>query len=119
MKLVLWEAAPLFGMAKGDVAYDAEAAKTHAGNLKIISQYPVGGLFLDGTSDADYPGKTRSLPKIWEDEAAFGKALTDWQTAVETVNVAAGNGQPELAAAVAELGKSCGGCHKPFRAEEN
>ena len=40
MKLVLWEAGPLFGMAKGEMAYDAAAADAHAANLKIISQYP-------------------------------------------------------------------------------
>jgi cytochrome c556 len=119
MKLVVWEAGPLFGMAKGDMAYDAEAAKTHAANLKIISQYPVGGLFWPDTSSENYPGKTRALPKIWEDQAGFSKALTEWQAAVETVNSEAGNGQPALAAAIGELGKSCGGCHKPFRAKED
>ena len=119
MKLVVWEAGPLFGMATGDMAYDAEAAKTHAANLKIISKYPVQGLFWPGTSNEDYPGKTRALPKIWEDQAGFSKAFTDWQAAVETVNNEAGNGQPALAAAVRELGKSCGGCHKPFRVKED
>ncbi len=50
MKLVVWEAGPLFGMAKGEVPYDAEAAKSHAAKLKTISLYPVGGLFIAGTS---------------------------------------------------------------------
>ena len=118
MKIVLWEAGPLFGMAKGDMAYDAEAANTHAANLKIISQYPVAGLFIPGTSNVDRPGKTRALPKIWEDMNGFGKAFTDWQTAVAALGNEAGNGQPALAAAVGELGKTCGGCHKPFRAKE-
>ncbi len=118
MKLVIWEAGPLFGMAKGEVPYDAEAAKAHAANLKTISLYPVGGLFVAGTSNADRPGKTRSLPKIWEDMAGFGKAYTDWQAAVAAVADAAGGGQPALAAAVGEMGKTCGGCHKPYRAEE-
>ena len=117
MKLVVWEAGPLFGMAKGDMAYDAGTAKTHAANLKAISQYPVAGLFMSGSSNADRPGKTRALPKIWEDMDGFGKAFTDWRTAVALVANEADKGQPALAAAVGELGKSCGACHKPFRAK--
>ena len=119
MKLVLWEAGPLFGMAKGDLAYDAEAAKQHAAILKTISQYPVGGLFTAGTSNADHPDKTRALPKIWDNMDGFGKAFTDWQAAVAGVGDVAGNGQPALAEAVAAMGKSCGGCHKPFRAPKS
>ena len=73
---------------------------------------------MPGSSDADLPGKTRSLPKIWEDMAGFEKALSDFQAAVGVVNEQAGVGQAELAAAVGELGKSCGNCHKPFRADK-
>ena len=115
MKLVVWEAGPLFGMAKGEIAYDAEAATTHAANLKAISQYPVTGLFLDGTSKADRPGKTRAKADIWQDRAKFEAAFEDWQAAVAALAEVAGDGQPALAAAVGDLGKSCGGCHKPFR----
>lgn len=118
MKLVVWEAGPLFGMAKGDIAYNAEVAKAHAANLKTISAYPVGGLFLPGTSKADRPGKTRALAEIWKDQDKFAKALGDYQSAVAALGGQVGNGKDALAAAVSELGKSCGGCHKPFRADE-
>ncbi len=118
MKLVVWEAGPLFGMAKGDIAYDAEAAKTHAANLKAISQYPVTGLFLAATSKADRPGKTRAKAEIWQDWAKFETAFDDWQAAVAALADVAGDGQPALAAAVSGLGKSCGGCHKPFKTKE-
>ena len=66
MKLVVWEAGPLFGMAKGEVPYDADIAKKHAANLLILSGYPYADLFVDGTSTADMSGKTEALPKIWE-----------------------------------------------------
>ncbi|MGI9415985.1 MAG: c-type cytochrome [Hyphomicrobiales bacterium] len=118
MKIVGWEAGPLFAMLKGEMEYNAEAAKKHAANLKLISQYPVAGLFMKGTSNEDRKGKTRSLPKIWQDMDGFGKALTDWQAAVAALEGKVGNGQAELAAAVGALGKSCGGCHKPYRADE-
>jgi len=117
MKLVVWEAGPLFGMAKGKMAYNADEAKAHAANLKAISQYPVETLFLPGTSNADKPGKTRALPEIWKDGAGVAKAFKAWRSAIDGVVAAAGKGQGELAAAVGALGKSCGGCHKPFRAK--
>ncbi len=118
MKLVVWEAGPLFGMAKGDVAYDAGAASTHAANLKALSQYPYTGLFLAGTSKADRPGKTVAKPDTWQDRAKFETAFDDWRAAVAALAEVAGDGQPALAAAVGDLGKACGGCHKPFRAKE-
>ena len=118
MQLVSWEAGPLFGMAKGEVAYDAGAASAHAANLHTLSQYPFSGLFLAGTSKEDRPGKTRALPDIWADTAKVEGALHDFQATVDLVNAEAGKGQPELAAAVGELGKACGGCHKPFRAKD-
>ena len=118
MKLVLWEAGPLFGMAKGEMAYDAKAAEAHAANLKIIASYPVGGLFVAGTSNSDYGDKTRSLAKIWEDLDGFTKAYTDWQAAVGALGGQVGKGQEALAAAVGAMGKTCGGCHKPYRAEK-
>jgi cytochrome c556 len=115
MKLVVWEAGPLFGMAKGEVAYDADAAAAHAANLKVLTGYPVTGLFVDGTSKADRPGKTRAKADIWQDRAKFETAFEDWQAAVAALAEVAGDGQPALAAAVGDLGKACGGCHKPFR----
>jgi cytochrome c556 len=118
MKLVVWEAGPLFGMAKGDIAYDAEAARTHAANLKALYQYPYTGLFLPGTSKADRPGKTVAKAEIWQDWARFETAFDDMQAAVAALGDVAGDGQPALAAAVGNLGKACGGCHKPFRAKE-
>ena len=70
---------------------------------------------MKGTSNEDRPGKTRTLAKAWSDWDGFAKALGDWQAAVDALQSKAGAGQGELAAAVGELGKSCGGCHKPYR----
>jgi len=118
MKLVVWEAGPLFGMAKGKVAYDAGAAAAHAANLGALLQYSYLELFLPGTSQADRPGKTCALPAIWEDTAKLEQAFEDFQAAVVALGEVASNGQPALAAAVSEIGKACGGCHKPFRAKD-
>lgn len=118
MQVVSWEAGPLFGMAKGEVAYDAGVASANAANLKAISQYDIGRLFVAGTSKADRPGKTRALDDIWADLGKFGQAAENWRAAVAVVAEEAGKGQAELTAAVGALGKACGECHKPFRADE-
>ena len=119
MKLVVWEAGPLFGMASGDMAYDAGAASAHAANLAALSQYPYSGLFLPGTSQADHPGKSCALADIWDDTAKVDQVYKDFQAKVATLVEVAGDGQPALAAAVSEMGKSCGSCHKPFRAKDD
>jgi cytochrome c556 len=117
MKLVIWDAGPLFGMAKGKVDYDAGAAAAHAANLIALSQYSLPQLFVPGTSNADRPGKTCTLPAASEDTAKLEQAYKDFQVALAALGDAAGSGQPALAAAVGEMGKTCGGCHKPFRAK--
>lgn len=60
--------------------------------------------------------KTAALAAIWEKPAeykaaadAFAEAAAKLQVAAETGNAAT------IAAAHAEVGKSCGGCHRPFR----
>jgi len=118
MRLVLWEAGPLFGMAKGKVDYDAATATANAADLQALTQYTFPGLFLPGTSKADRPGKTRALTDIWEDTAKLEKAFENLGAAVAVVAEEAGKGQAELAAAVGEMGKVCGACHKAFRAKE-
>ena len=83
--------------------------------IRALTQYSFPELFLPGTSQADRPGKTCALPDIWEDTAKLEQAFKDFQTAVAALGDVASIGQPALAAAVGEMGKACGGCHKPFR----
>jgi cytochrome c556 len=118
MNLVSWEAGSLFAMAKGDTPYDAEVAKSHADRIATLYEYPFPSLFLPGTSKEDRPGKTRALPEIWTDEAGFNQKFNEEKALVATLAEQAGNGQEALAAAVGEIGKGCGGCHKAFRAKD-
>lgn len=117
MQVIGWEAGPLFGMAKGQVPYDAEAA-AHAANLSLLAGYDFTGLFPEGTSKADRPGKTRALADLWADELKFAQAYEDYRASVAALSQQAGGGQEALTAAVTDLGKACGGCHKPFRADD-
>lgn len=118
MDIVVWEAGPLFAMAKGDMAYDAGTANGNAKNLNALLQYDVGRLFIDGTTKANYTGKTRALAAIWEDPEKFSQAYQALRDRVAQLVEEAGKGQPELTAAVSEMGKACGNCHDNFRADD-
>ena len=118
MQIVVKEAGPLFGMAKGEMAYDAAAAQANADNLNALIQYDLTRLLVEGSSNADKAGKTRVLPAALADMDGVGKALDGLRTAVANVAAEASKGQAELAAAVGEMGKACGDCHNTFRAKE-
>lgn len=115
MNVHVWESGPLFAMAKGDMPYDAEIAAGHAAALNELTQYEEPRMFIPGTSTAEMPGETRALPAIWERPDEFRQAFDQLQEATTRVVEVAGDGQEALAAAVAEVGKSCGNCHQSFR----
>lgn len=61
-------------------------------------------------------GPTDAKPEIWQDWAKFEKAITDFEQAAENLRDAAQSGDAKATGqAMRALGKSCGGCHKPFR----
>ena len=64
MQLRAFNAGPLFGMAKGNIPYDAEMAASLAANLKMLLDLDMGRAWAQGTDNENYPGKTTSLPKI-------------------------------------------------------
>jgi cytochrome c556 len=118
MKLIVWEAGPLFAMAKGDIPYDAAVAEANAKDLNALTQYGADGLFLAGTSNAEMAGKTAALPAIWENREKFVHNFDALRQQTANVAAEAGKGQAELTAAVAELGKACGNCHENFRQKQ-
>ncbi len=118
MQLILRSFGPLAGMAKGEMTYDAEAAQAHANNLRALTGYNVGGLFVPGSSNADRPGTTRALPVIWEKLDEFASRYGDLGGAMVALAEAAGQGQGALAAAVGNAGKACGACHENFRTKD-
>ena len=71
-----------------------------------------GGLF---PKDSDF-GDTRAKEDIWAKPAEFKAAVMAFEKAAENLaKVAAGGNADALKGAFGGLGKSCGGCHKPFR----
>lgn len=118
MQAISFYAGPLFGMAKGKVAYDAKKAQMFADNLKAVALVNSGPMWVKGTDAGAYKGKTRAKAEMWAADSKVGDASKAFTAAASDLATAAGGGLDGLKAKVAALGKSCGGCHKPYRNKE-
>ena len=117
MKLQSWYAGPLFGMAKGDLEYNAEMASTYAAALHTVATIEGGAMWPPGTDNGAYADMTDALPEIWTTWPAVGEkgqALSDASAALAEV---AGDGLDALRSKIGGVGKACKGCHDDFRAE--
>ena len=75
--------------------------------------YPA--LFPEGTQTGH---DTKAKPEIWSDRAGFDKAAAAFVVASEKLTEAAKSGDKALfAAAFSEEGKTCGGCHRAYKAK--
>lgn len=118
MQVVKWNAGPLFGMAKGEIDYDAELAATLANNLLALSQLNNSTMWPDGSDNLSYEGKTRALPEIWSTYPQVAEANQAWADAVAALAPAAGEGLDALRDKIGAVGDGCKGCHDDFRAED-
>ena len=104
----------LGAIAKGEAPY-TELANGHAFALLRISQ-AITHVFPEGSDSGD----TRAKAEIWSDMAKFEQAIASLEAAAANMVEAAKTGDPgAIGAALGEMGGACGGCHKPFRAEQN
>ena len=103
----------LSAVAKGEMEA-SEATVVHAIAIGEIAN-TVALLFPEGSGGGD----SRALPKIWSDWAGFEKAADDLSAAAPGLIEAAKSGDKgKIGAALGAVGKTCGGCHKPYRAEK-
>ena len=119
MQLYQFNIGLLGGMAKGEIEYDADAAKGAAGNLAAVSMLNQSRYWLPGTSTAELGEETRALPAIWEEGSKAGEIGGQFAQAAAALAAAAGNGKDEMTAALGAVGKGCGDCHKGYRQPNN
>lgn len=115
MQLRSYNAGPLFGMAKGQIEYDAEKAQKLADNLKMLMDLDMGRAWAANTGNDKYPGKTTALPEIWTTYPEITEYGKRYSKAVNELAAAAGNGLDAMRSKIGALGKSCKGCHDDFR----
>ena len=118
MQLKLFNAGPLFGMAKGKIEYNAELAATLANNLLLQTQLDLGRAWAKETDNVAYEGKTRALPEIWSTYPEIAEKAKAYVKAVTELAPVAGNGLDALRSKIGALGEGCDGCHDNFREEQ-
>ncbi len=118
MSLRVFNAGPLFAMAKGDMPYDAQLAEKLAGNLKALLSLDNSRAWMPGTSTDEYANDTKALPKIWEADSKIGEAGKKYKEAVASLAEVAGKGPDAMKEKANDLGKACKGCHDDYRKKE-
>ena len=101
---------PLQGMAQGKIPYNAEIVARNAAYLSVLDNMPWDG-FAPGTKEV----KSQALPAVFTDPAKFKNAQERLQEAIAKLAEVKGGNEAEAKAAIAEVGKACGGCHENFR----
>ena len=95
---------------KNKLPYQATIA-AHAQALQMTST-----VIEDAFKKEITEGKTDSKPDIWQDWKKFVAAANKMgDESGKLAKIAASGNMAAIGAQVKALGKSCGGCHKPFR----
>lgn len=106
----------IVGVVKGEVSFVDHVA-AHARGINEMSKL-IPTLFPEGSSQFEF-ANTRALPEIWDDWTKFENAAKALQAeSAKLVEVAEGGDIAAIGAQLQNLGKACGDCHKPFRAEK-
>ncbi|MBM3344161.1 MAG: cytochrome c [Betaproteobacteria bacterium] len=104
---------PIGGMATGKIPYNAATVTRNAGYLEVLSVMP-----WDGFTDATKDEKSRALPAVFSDNAKFRESADTFQKAAANLaKVSRGGDEGAVKSALAEVGKTCGGCHDNFRSK--
>lgn len=102
----------LNAMAKGDVPFNKDVAQRHAAIIAGVSDLPLlAGAFGPGTDKA---APTKADPKVWSEADKFKAAYDKFTLAAKALPAAAVD-QKGLQTALADLGKTCKGCHDDYR----
>jgi cytochrome c556 len=103
-------------VVKGEVSFVAHV-ESHARGINAMSKL-ITQLFPQGTDNGAFE-KTNALPAIWKDKAKFNAAAQALQDeSAKLIVVAQGGDVGAIGAQLQNVGKACGSCHKPFRAEQ-
>ncbi len=101
------------GVVKGEVSFGAHV-KAHADAIKAISVM-VGEAFPEGSMG----GESRAKPEIWQNWDKFLGGYGNYKAQAAKLAEVAGSGDLKaIGAQLGNLGKACGGCHKPYRKEK-
>ena len=106
------------GFVKKGVGTASDVAKSARIIAASIAELP--NHYPRGTAQGTGAGNTRAKAEIWTQWAKFTGGAANGTSAALKLAMAADTGDKgAIGAAMGGLGKSCGGCHKPFRGPKN
>lgn len=112
MELVARKNGVLGGMARGEVPDDQALFTKSATDLAALAS-----MVTEGFQTPGIVAQSRSLPDIWTNMGDFTQKAADFQNAANAVAQAAQSGDFAGAKQLAgNVGPTCGGCHRPYRA---
>jgi len=112
MELIANKMGTVGGMARGDIPDDQAAFTKAAADLVTLA-----GMVTEGFKVQGIPAGSRSTPEIWSNMADFDQKAQDLVNAITAVSAAAQSGDFAGAKELAgNVGGTCGGCHRPYRA---
>lgn len=114
MDMMAMSLGTLGAMAKGQVAYDATAAKTAANNLALLAALDTSMLWVAGTENGVAAG-SYARPETMTNTADRQDKFDKLKSAADGMVTAAGTDAAAIGAAMNELGGACGECHKQYR----
>ncbi len=117
MLMMAMNLAPLGGMAKGEVPYDAEAATKAANSLVALAGVDNSMLWAPGTETGAIDDSS-ALPEAIANTADRNAKFDELRTAANDLASAAGKDVEALKGAMGGMGAACGGCHKQYRKSE-
>jgi cytochrome c556 len=104
---------PIAGMPSGKAPYNAQTVTRNAGYIEVLSAMPWDG-FTENTKDE----KSRALPAVYSENAKFKEGADAMQKSVAALaKISKGGDEAAVKSAIAEVGKTCAGCHDNFRAK--
>ncbi len=111
MKAINWKVTKLRGMASGEVKVDEAFFKKSAHDVATLA-----GMITEGFIPNSIVQGSAATPDIWMNFPDFTQKAMDLQTAAQALADAADqNGFEASKGLVDAVGKSCGGCHRPYR----
>lgn len=117
MTLQSFHLGALAAMVKGEMDYDAKAAKAAADDLlRAASMGSNGALWPQGSDTEALGDVTRAKKEIWSTYPAVSEKGMALVAAAEKMAAAAGGGLDAVKEALGPVGGACKGCHDDFRA---
>jgi cytochrome c556 len=105
----------LGAMAKGKIAFDANAAEKSAQRINQLSLMIAD---YTKTDTSAFKVQTEALDVIWQKPQEFSESIEKLTLAsMNLQRIAATKDEAEIKKAISGVGKSCGGCHDVFKAE--